>query len=95
MIRIIVRPWMKRAHYKRGRRLPQVKQKVRNYLSKLTKSWYSKDLHATLGAEAARNPLVKGEGIVCLMLRLLLLTLGAVCDIVSKFLHFVRPTGFG
>ena len=31
-----------------------------------------KDCNAALGAEPARNPLVKGEGIVCLMIPLLL-----------------------
>ena len=56
---------------------------------------YSKDWYATLGAEAARNPLVKGEGIG-------LLDASAVADIprerwvvVGKFLHFVQLTGFG
>jgi hypothetical protein len=38
----------------------------------LPKEDSSKDCNAALNAEPARNPLVKGEGIVCLMIPLLL-----------------------
>ena len=44
-------------------------------------------------AEASRNPLVKGEGIVCLMLRLLLRTSGKVAVPINLVLHFVQLAG--
>jgi len=44
-------------------------------------------------AEASRNPLVKGEGIVCLMLRLLLRYLVKVVVPIKVVLYFVQLAG--
>ena len=44
-------------------------------------------------AEASRNPLVKGEGIVCLMLRLLLTSRGKDAVPINVVLHFVQLAG--
>jgi hypothetical protein len=44
-------------------------------------------------AEASRNPLVKGEGIVCLMLRLLLEIVSQVAVLIKVVLHFVQLAG--